>query len=81
MLVPTRLSLQARCGSLWGDLCCAVLCCAVLGCAAGKPVMEGKAVLFKKFADLDAFDLELNCDDPVKLVGVVCSALQNAELQ
>jgi malate dehydrogenase (oxaloacetate-decarboxylating)(NADP+) len=30
--------------------------------------MEGKAVLFKKFADLDAFDLEVACDDPVKLV-------------
>jgi malate dehydrogenase (oxaloacetate-decarboxylating)(NADP+) len=37
--------------------------------------MEGKAVLFKKFADLDAFDLELNCADPVKLVGLmVCAA-------
>jgi hypothetical protein len=40
----------------------------VLFVSAGKPVMEGKAVLFKKFADIDAFDLEVACDDPVKLV-------------
>lgn len=33
--------------------------------------MEGKAVLFKKFADLDAFDLEINCADPEKLVDIL----------
>jgi malate dehydrogenase (oxaloacetate-decarboxylating)(NADP+) len=34
-------------------------------------VMEGKAVLFKKFADIDAFDIELNAPDPKKLVDIV----------
>ena len=33
--------------------------------------MEGKAVLFKKFADLDAFDLEVDAPDPQKLVDIV----------
>jgi malate dehydrogenase (oxaloacetate-decarboxylating)(NADP+) len=37
----------------------AVLGLGNIGALAGKPVMEGKAVLFKKFADLDAFDLEV----------------------
>ena len=35
-----------------------------IGALAGKPVMEGKAVLFKRFADIDAFDLELAASDP-----------------
>ncbi|MDP2436447.1 MAG: malic enzyme-like NAD(P)-binding protein, partial [archaeon] len=39
-----------------------------IGALASKPVMEGKAVLFKKFAGLDSFDIELNEDDPQKLV-------------
>jgi malic enzyme len=39
----------------------AVLGLGNIGALAGKPVMEGKAVLFKKFADLDAFDLEVGC--------------------
>ena len=34
------------------------------GALAGKPVMEGKAVLFKKFADVDVFDIELDSHDP-----------------
>lgn len=38
---------------------------------AGKPVMEGKSVLFKKFADLDAFDIEIQQEDPQKLVDII----------
>src|SRR6188508_3833969 len=38
----------------------AVLGLGDIGAAAGKPVMEGKACLFKKFADIDVFDLEVN---------------------
>jgi len=41
------------------------------GALASKPVMEGKAVLFKKFADIDVFDIELDCRDPEELVRVV----------
>ncbi len=41
------------------------------GPLAAKPVMEGKGVLFKKFADLDVFDIELDCRDPEELVRVV----------
>jgi malate dehydrogenase (oxaloacetate-decarboxylating)(NADP+) len=42
----------------------AVLGLGNIGPAAGKPVMEGKAVLFKRFADIDVFDLELDANDP-----------------
>lgn len=42
-----------------------------LGPLAAKPVMEGKAVLFKKLADIDVFDLELDCSEPEQLVEVV----------
>jgi len=38
-----------------------------IGALASKPIMEGKAVLFKKFANIDCFDIELNESDPVKL--------------
>jgi malate dehydrogenase (oxaloacetate-decarboxylating)(NADP+) len=41
----------------------AVLGLGAIGAAAGKPVMEGKAVLFKRFADIDVFDLELDTRD------------------
>ncbi len=41
------------------------------GALASKPVMEGKGVLFKKFADIDVFDIELDCKDPEELVRVV----------
>src|SRR5213080_312307 len=41
----------------------AVLGLGAIGAAAGKPVMEGKACLFKKFADIDVFDLEVNEKD------------------
>ena len=42
----------------------AVLGLGDIGAAAAKPVMEGKGVLFKKFADIDVFDIELNAKDP-----------------
>ncbi|MFL5814191.1 MAG: NADP-dependent malic enzyme [Bdellovibrionia bacterium] len=42
----------------------AVLGLGDIGAAASKPVMEGKGVLFKKFADIDVFDIELNAKDP-----------------
>ncbi len=41
------------------------------GALASKPVMEGKAVLFKKFADVDAIDIEVNTHDPDELIRVV----------
>lgn len=43
------------------------------GALASKPVMEGKGVLFKKFADVDVFDLELNSHDPEEIVRVVAA--------
>ncbi|HEY5861649.1 MAG TPA: NADP-dependent malic enzyme [Casimicrobiaceae bacterium] len=49
----------------------AVLGLGNIGALAGKPVMEGKAVLFKKFAGLDCFDIELNEHDPDKLVDMI----------
>lgn len=49
----------------------AVLGLGNIGPLAGKPVMEGKAVLFKRFADIDVFDLELNTSDPEEIVRVV----------
>ena len=51
----------------------AVLGLGNIGALASKPVMEGKAVLFKKFANIDCFDIELNESDPVKLAEIVCS--------
>lgn len=49
----------------------AVLGLGDIGPAGAKPVMEGKATLFKSFADIDAFDLELDCKDPKKFVETV----------
>lgn len=51
----------------------AVLGLGNIGPLAGKPVMEGKGVLFKKFAGIDVFDLEVNENDPDKLVEIICS--------
>jgi malate dehydrogenase (oxaloacetate-decarboxylating)(NADP+) len=51
----------------------AVLGLGAIGPLAAKPVMEGKAVLFKKFADLDVFDIEINETDPDKLVDIIAS--------
>ncbi len=49
----------------------AVLGLGNIGAAAGKPVMEGKGVLFKIFADIDVFDIEINETDPEKFVQIV----------
>ncbi len=46
----------------------AVLGLGNIGPAAGKPVMEGKAVLFKRFADIDVFDIELATEDPEEVI-------------
>ena len=43
------------------------------GALASKPVMEGKGVLFKKFADIDVFDIELNSHDPDEIIKVVAA--------
>ncbi len=51
----------------------AVLGLGNIGPLASKPVMEGKAVLFKKFAAVDVFDIEINEQDPVRLVEVIAA--------
>ena len=51
----------------------AVLGLGNIGALASKPVMEGKAVLFKKFANIDCFDIELDETDPEKLADIVCA--------
>src|ERR1700757_595904 len=49
----------------------AVLGLGNIGALAGKPVMEGKAVLFKKFANIDSFDIEIDEPDPDKFIETV----------
>lgn len=51
----------------------AVLGLGNIGPLAGKPVMEGKGVLFQKFAGIDVFDIEINETDPDKLVDIIAS--------
>ena len=51
----------------------AVLGLGDIGPLAGKPVMEGKGVLFKKFADIDVFDIEIDERDPDKLVEIIAA--------
>src|SRR5690625_3845772 len=51
----------------------AVLGLGAIGPLASKPVMEGKAVLFKKFAGIDVFDIEINESDPDKLIETIAS--------
>ncbi len=51
----------------------AVLGLGDIGPMASKPVMEGKGVLFKRFADIDVFDLEVNTKDPDKFIDIVKS--------
>lgn len=51
----------------------AVLGLGNIGALAGKPVMEGKGVLFKKFAGIDVFDLEVAETDPAKFIDIVAS--------
>ncbi len=52
----------------------AVLGLGDIGALAGKPVMEGKGLLFKVFADVDVFDIEINEKDPEKLIEI-CAAI------
>ena len=51
----------------------AVLGLGAIGPEAAKPVMEGKAVLFKKFAGIDVFDIELNETDPDRIVDIIAA--------
>jgi len=51
----------------------AVLGLGNIGPLAAKPVMEGKGVLFKKFADIDVFDIEINEQDPERLIEIIAS--------
>ena len=51
----------------------AVLGLGDIGALAGKPVMEGKGVLFKKFSGIDVFDIEINEKDPDKLVEIIAA--------
>ena len=53
----------------------AVLGLGDIGALAGKPVMEGKAVLFKRFADVNVFDIEINTHDPDEIIKV-CQLLE-----
>jgi malate dehydrogenase (oxaloacetate-decarboxylating)(NADP+) len=53
----------------------AVLGLGDIGAIAGKPVMEGKAVLFKRFADVNVFDIEVNSHDPDEVIKV-CQLLE-----
>jgi malate dehydrogenase (oxaloacetate-decarboxylating)(NADP+) len=53
----------------------AVLGLGNIGALAGKPVMEGKGVLFKRFADIDVFDIEVNSEDPDEVIKV-CQLLE-----
>jgi malate dehydrogenase (oxaloacetate-decarboxylating)(NADP+) len=49
----------------------AVLGLGDIGAGAGKPVMEGKGVLFKRFADIDVFDIEIDSKDPEEIINIV----------
>src|SRR5688572_4731992 len=51
----------------------AVLGLGNIGPEASKPVMEGKGVLFKKFAGIDVFDIEIDCTDPEEFIRIVKS--------
>src|SRR5512141_2484750 len=53
----------------------AVLGLGDIGALAGKPVMEGKGVLFKRFADIDVFDIEVNSENPDEVIKV-CQLLE-----
>ncbi len=72
---PATASLYTARGNLVGVVSngSAVLGLGDIGAMASKPVMEGKAVLFKKFADIDCFDIEVDETDPEKLADIVCA--------
>ena len=56
----------------------AVLGLGAIGPLAAKPVMEGKAVLFKKFAGIDVFDIEVEQRDPLKLIELIAAQIGRA---
>ncbi len=72
---PATASLYTARGNLVGVVSngSAVLGLGNIGAMASKPVMEGKAVLFKKFAGIDCFDIEVDETDPEKLADIVCA--------
>jgi len=72
---PETAALYTSRGNLVGVITngTAVLGLGNIGPLASKPVMEGKACLFKKFADIDVFDIELAEHDPDKLVDIICA--------
>jgi malate dehydrogenase (oxaloacetate-decarboxylating)(NADP+) len=72
---PNNAPLYTSRGNLIGVITngTAVLGLGSIGPLAGKPVMEGKAVLFKKFAGIDVFDIEIDERDPDRLVDIIAS--------
>src|SRR5579871_826104 len=72
---PASASLYTARGNLVGVITngTAVLGLGAIGPLAAKPVMEGKGVLFKKFAGIDVFDIEIDERDPDKLVDIIAS--------
>ena len=72
---PTKAAEYTARGNLVGVVTngTAVLGLGDIGPLAGKPVMEGKGCLFKKFADIDVFDIELDERDPDKLVDIIAA--------
>jgi malate dehydrogenase (oxaloacetate-decarboxylating)(NADP+) len=72
---PSEASALTARGNLVGVITngTAVLGLGNIGPLAGKPVMEGKGVLFQKFAGIDVFDIEVNENDPDKLVEVIAA--------
>jgi malate dehydrogenase (oxaloacetate-decarboxylating)(NADP+) len=72
---PAQAALLTSRGNLVGVITngTAVLGLGNIGPLAGKPVMEGKGCLFKKFAGIDVFDIELNERDPEKLVDIIAA--------
>jgi malate dehydrogenase (oxaloacetate-decarboxylating)(NADP+) len=70
---PTRAFDYTAKGNLVGVISngTAILGLGNLGALASKPVMEGKAVLFKRFADIDAFDIEMGTEDPDEFINAV----------
>ena len=72
---PSKVNLYTARGNLVAVISdgTAVLGLGDIGPLAAKPVMEGKGVLFKKFADIDVFDLELSTKDPDKFIECVAA--------
>ncbi len=70
---PSKASLYTARGNLVGVITngTAVLGLGDIGALAGKPVMEGKGILFKRFADIDVFDIELDSKDSDKLIEAI----------